>query len=365
MGSVFDTFSPFHVLSIRCFPDRIDSDRDLAGTPCHSGPQAFLECLVAEYKTAGQRLWRLNEQITGLVIPPKQFIFDLKLRDQLLFEDADFTFSRRYFWAYNSLSMVNDSIRSMINAYSDTFTPTFWRGQHPTLWPHPDPESAEGCNYLAQLDHLRHELEAAMRDLKALIKANEQLRREIENLREQLYSGSSVKENRTTIEQGENIKILTGVSMLFMPLTFVTSIFGMETFKIPPTDWRFVVIMVTVCVPFFILVLVLQTDVGTRLWRALRHVFTMGLDSWRRRARTRREKRSQLQQAAMIRRQSLCAPSADTGRQESLQMLNANKGGPAHPGMAPPPGEGGQQRWHWPGRRRTDESVESQRVSHV
>lgn len=149
-------------------------------------------------------------------------MFDLKLRDQLLFEDADFTFSRRYFWAYNSLAMVNDSIRSMIDAYTDTFTPVFWLGKHPTLWPHPDPESIEGANYLARLGALRHELEASLRELRTLIKSNEQLRREIDNLREQLYSGSSVKENRTTIEQGENIKILTGVSMLFMPLSFVT-----------------------------------------------------------------------------------------------------------------------------------------------
>lgn len=149
-------------------------------------------------------------------------MFDLKIRDKLLFEDADFTFSRRYFWAYNSLARVNDSIRSMINAYSDTFTPEFWSGQHPTLWPHSDPESAEGCNYLAQLGRLRQELECSMKNLKAVIRSNELLRREVDNLREQLYSGSSVKENRTTIEQGENIKILTGISMLFMPLSFVT-----------------------------------------------------------------------------------------------------------------------------------------------
>lgn len=151
-----------------------------------------------------------------------KFVFDLKLRDKLLFEDADFTFSRRYFWAYNTLDTVNDSIRSMIGAYHDTFNHDFWLGKHPALWPHQEPESEEGRNYLDQLGHLRHELEWCMIGLKALMKSNEQLREKIESFREQLYSGSSVKNNRTAIEQGENIKILTGVSMLFLPLTFVT-----------------------------------------------------------------------------------------------------------------------------------------------
>lgn len=118
--------------------------------------------------------------------------------------------------------MINDSIRSMITAYTGTFSEKFWLGKDPSLWPHPDSDSPEGHNYLQQLDRLRHGLEWSIDDLRSLIKTNDQLRQQIEILREQLYSGSSVKENRLAIEQGENIKILTGVSMLFLPLSFVT-----------------------------------------------------------------------------------------------------------------------------------------------
>lgn len=149
-------------------------------------------------------------------------MFDTKLRDRLLFEDAEFTSSRRYFWAYNSLTVINDSMCSIINAYHDTFTRDFWLGKHPTLWPHPDPESIEGRNYLSQLGNIRHELDWSINSLRALIKSNEHLKQEIEIFREQVYSGSSVRENRVAVEQGENIKILTAVSMLFHPLTFVT-----------------------------------------------------------------------------------------------------------------------------------------------
>lgn len=110
----------------------------------------------------------------------------------------------------------------MIGAYHDTFTGDFWLGRHPTLWPHPDPDSTEGRSYLAQLSHLRAELDGAAGGLRALIRANEQLKQKIDVFREQVYSGSSVRENRSAVEQGENIKILTAVSMLFNPLTFVT-----------------------------------------------------------------------------------------------------------------------------------------------
>lgn len=156
-----------------------------------------------------------------------KFIFDLKLRDKLLFEDADFTSSRRYFWAYNTLVLINDSMGSMINAYKATFTAEFWGGKHPILWPQPAPTAPESARQewqraQEQMVQVRSELEWSIDDLRGLVKSNLQLQHKIESFREQLYSGSSVKENRTAIEQGENIKVLTGVSMLFLPLTFVT-----------------------------------------------------------------------------------------------------------------------------------------------
>ena len=126
-------------------------------------------------------------------------MFDVKLRDKLLFEDKDFTFSRRYFWSYNTLGVINDGIKSMRSAYVDTFTDDFWAGRHQTLWPHPDPGSPDGHTYAARMEALRHELERAVQDLHAVYEKNEQTRTEIRSLREQLFSGSSVKESRRAI----------------------------------------------------------------------------------------------------------------------------------------------------------------------
>jgi hypothetical protein len=173
-------------------------------------------------------------------------MFDVRLRDKLLFEDSHFTYSRRYFWAYNTLGVINEGIKSMRSAYIQTFTKDFWAGRHPTLWPYPqphvqqpsslnpnpssltDPEEdedealAQGREqYLARMDVLRQELESAVTELQVMHDKNEATRTEIRSLREQLFSGSSVKESRRAIEQGDNIKILTSVSMVFLPLTFV------------------------------------------------------------------------------------------------------------------------------------------------
>lgn len=139
----------------------------------------------------------------------------------------------------------------------------------------------------------------------------------------------------------------------------------MTDFTIAPSNWRFIVIAVTICVPFFLLVLVLQTHAGMTVWRRLRLSARRGLEGWKKRARTRREKRSQIQQAAMIRRQS-CAPNhPETARWESQWALNAKK---RSSGATLPPlrtgGKDGRDR-RWPGWRRKRESVVARRDANV
>ncbi|KAK7745892.1 hypothetical protein SLS53_002611 [Cytospora paraplurivora] len=301
-GAIYDTFAPFNLLNIQCFPDHIHSENSSIRKPCYyNGPYTFMNRLVAEYRDATKRWLQLNDQLRKLITPPSSFMFDSKVRDKLLFEDADFTFSRRYFWAYNCLGVINDTMKSTISQYTDTFTPEFWEGKHPTIWPLQEPDSPEGRNYLAQMAVLRHELEQAIDDIKAVLQANEQVRQETNSLREQLFSGSSVKESRRAIEQGDNIKILTGVSMLFLPLSFVTtptrkSVFGITEFTISANDWRFPVTMVSVCVPFFLLIFILQTRAGMRGVRRVGDLLERVLGRLRGRGRDGDERRLQLQQ---------------------------------------------------------------------
>ena len=81
------------------------------------------------------------------------------------------------------------------------------------------------------------------------------------------FAGTSIKESRTTIQQGHNIKLLTLVSIFFLPLTFVTSVFGMTNMPTDKHYWMFAIVTATVCVPFFVLIGSLNTNKGMRFWR--------------------------------------------------------------------------------------------------
>jgi len=81
---------------------------------------------------------------------------------------------------------------------------------------------------------LRAKFEIEMENLRKLMDKNDQRRNQITGLKNDLFTGTSIQESRKavensemTIQQGHNIKLLTLVSIFFLPLTFVTSVFGM------------------------------------------------------------------------------------------------------------------------------------------
>ena len=100
-----------------------------------NGPEAFLHALLTEYRDARKRYDEIYKRITHLITPPLGFLFNAELRDQRLFEDKTFTWTRRYFYAHQTLGNVNDSIKSMIDSFEDTFTEEVWEGKHKTLCP--------------------------------------------------------------------------------------------------------------------------------------------------------------------------------------------------------------------------------------
>lgn len=156
-------------------------------------------------------------------------MFNPELRDKLLFEDETFTYSRRYFWAYQTLGLMNNGIKSIVDSYEDTFTDEVWEGKHRTFWPMLDEEAPRNIYWRKRMASLRKEFEREVRGLNELHEENDDRRKEIRTLRDQLFSGTSVLESRKSVDmaavtvlQGHNIKLLTLVSIFFLPLTFVS-----------------------------------------------------------------------------------------------------------------------------------------------
>ena len=229
---VYDPFAPWHVLSLQCFPDW-HSEVNLHETHHHyvNGADAFMITLLNEYRDASKRFRALTARIAKLATPLKEVIFNPEMRDNLLFETGDFVWSRRYFWASQTLSILIDEIDAMIEAYRQTFTDEVWAGEHKTIFPGTADTSARYSNWRKKLGHQRKLFELEIENLKDIRRFCDREQKDIKGLREWLFSGTSVQESREavkqaiiTVDQGYNIKLLTLVTIFFLPISCVTSV---------------------------------------------------------------------------------------------------------------------------------------------
>ena len=225
VSALYDPFNPWHVLSLQCFPDW-HSDTNVHETKHHyvNGPDAFLATLLNEYKDATKRFKELSKSIVDLATPPKEVVFNAHLRDDLLFEHGDFMWSRRYFWAAQALQILAEEIQAMITAYEDTFTSEFWAGEHKTLFVGTADVSARYNNFRKKIAHTHKGFEKEIKGLREVLQKCNSDQKHIRMLREWLFSGTSVLESRAARKQDYNIKLLTVVTIIFLPLMFATSV---------------------------------------------------------------------------------------------------------------------------------------------
>lgn len=277
IGHVFDPFAAWRVLSVQCYPDwKSTVDTHDANRHYVNGPEAFLVTLLAEYRDAQKRFFEITRRVNAMSRPPQDFMFNLETRDNLLFEDDEFTYSRRYFWATQTLSVMNDNIQSMINAYKDTFTDDVWDGEHSYIWPGTKEQSPRFAYWRKRMKNMRALFEVEIEKLEAIMAMNVQEMKDLKSLKDHLASGTSVRESREalrqaeiTIQQNRNIKLLTLSTIFFLPLSFVTSIFGMTAIP-EDTSWIYpICAAVIVCVPTYFLIGALDSRTGQSYLRNL------------------------------------------------------------------------------------------------
>lgn len=199
-GEIFDPFSPWHVMSITAYPEwRSTVDSHDSTKHYVNGPEAFLVTLRAEFKDAQKRLMDVYNRISDLVTIPADFMFRHEIRDKLLFEDDQYTYSRRYFWVYQSLAIMNEDIKEMHIAYQDTFDDKFWSGTNKVVWP--SDNSQRHKHWGKRMAKLRTDIEKEIRGLDEIDRLNDEKMKEIKALRENLFSGTSVMESREAVRQ--------------------------------------------------------------------------------------------------------------------------------------------------------------------
>ncbi|KAI9725128.1 MAG: hypothetical protein M1828_003470 [Chrysothrix sp. TS-e1954] len=275
LGNVYDPFAPWRVLSIQAYPDwRSSVDSHDATKHYVNGPEAFLVTLRAEFRDARKRLHEVNKRISEMVEPPVDFMFNEGVRDKLLFEDKHFTYSRRYFWAYQSLGIMNQDIHQMVTSFRETFKEHVWNGSNKIIWPGEETVSSRHAQWRRRMANIRKDLDGEMERLLDIQRMNEDKIKEIKGLRDNLFSGTSVLESRRSVEQsqitvkqGRNIKLLTLVTIFFLPLTFVTSVFGMTGIPTGDKFSHFAYSTIAICVPTYLLIGTLNTEAGLAWWQ--------------------------------------------------------------------------------------------------
>ena len=138
--------------------------------------------------------------------PPQDFIFNLDTRNKLLFEDYDFTYSKRYFWAYHTLGIMTEDINDIVMAYHDTFTDSVWEGTNKTIWPGEANTSSRHAQWRKRMGVLRADLDYEIKRLQDLTGLNAKKMQDISLLRESMFHGTTMLESRNTIQQNRNIR---------------------------------------------------------------------------------------------------------------------------------------------------------------
>jgi hypothetical protein len=128
------------------------------------------------------------------------------------------------------LGNVNDSIKSMVDSFEDTFIDEVWEGKSKTLWPLFE-ESPRNDHWRRRLRLLRLQFEHEMKELRILQRENNERRHEIESLQDHLFSGTSIQESRKsvelsdiTVQQGRNIKVHIDLTYSHIPTNNVAQL---------------------------------------------------------------------------------------------------------------------------------------------
>ncbi|MCJ1355028.1 MAG: hypothetical protein MMC33_005019 [Icmadophila ericetorum] len=178
--------------------------------------------LGAEMNLIGHGLQRISERWSDFqsffefILDSGDSLMQPAAHDNLLFDDGAFSRSRRYFWAIDCLSEFELSITDNLSQWQ--------------LFKAARVEPLILVDKLSELDFLQYKI--AEKHCSILINQREYFRRKLaatRALRDALFNASAVIESRESTRLGENVKLLTFVSIFFLPLSFCTSLWSINT----------------------------------------------------------------------------------------------------------------------------------------
>ena len=231
--------------------------------PTHSiGPSTiFFSWLTSAMHHVSFRWNKALEAIDKAIQSPSDIVFSGENID-LLSDDPRFSRSRTYFWALQVYKMFEERLVETISTWEK-----FYQAH--------EFEANDGVINAEQLSSSLSRISQAVESLRGNLQRVRARSAEVERLRQGLFGASALFDSRTAVRQGDNIRLLTYITILFLPLTFCTSIFGMQVVLPALPIKALIIAMPTIFVATVLIVMNLQNladtaeratrDIATRL----------------------------------------------------------------------------------------------------
>ncbi|KAH8648163.1 hypothetical protein BGZ60DRAFT_463983, partial [Tricladium varicosporioides] len=159
--------------------------------------------------------WEQIAEFFDQILSERKGLFNPEYHDSLLTDDGIFSRSKKYFWAIGFLEEVVNSISDNILQLKRFVE--LVRVNAPT-----------GENQRRDFQFSIKKHHRTLQKLQLLKTRFLHKKAEAMALRDGLFSASAVIESRASTHLGENIKLLTFVSIFFLPLTFCTSFWSIN-----------------------------------------------------------------------------------------------------------------------------------------
>ncbi|PMD53183.1 uncharacterized protein K444DRAFT_646874 [Hyaloscypha bicolor E] len=189
---------------------------------------------------------------------------------KLLFEDESYTRSRTYFWILGCLPAFENTIGNVpvsTNTIRDTMKHwEVFQDSHITrIQDGPEHQDTAACEMAKDIGILMTSLDQIKGEFGAM-------RTQVTLLRDGLFNASSVVESRASTRLGENVKLLTYVSIFYLPLAFCAALWAIPNILELSTKVAFVVTSIVVGAITYAIVFNLDSlaDKGWKLYIPVR-----------------------------------------------------------------------------------------------
>ncbi|ETS81000.1 hypothetical protein PFICI_06002 [Pestalotiopsis fici W106-1] len=205
----------------------IGSEREVAHMSRQTAELSFIVYALNEI----ERRWRkLNDHIASLLV---EDFMDPEAYTKLLFDDETFSRSRLYFWILGCLNEFQTTIEDNIQQ-----SRLFRKGRIQPVLQALSSSPTQDAMRLQELDKKVDELEQSLGDLRTQFQSKILT---VQGLREGLFNASALMESRSSTRLGQNVQLLTYVSIFYLPLGFCTALWAIPNISESATKVPFVI----------------------------------------------------------------------------------------------------------------------------